>query len=120
MKSTVITRPLCRTCNLRPCAVNYHLKSRVYYRSKCERCWRQHGDQRHLKPRWQSRGYQKKNRCERCGFHNTLSQIFAVYVVDGDLNNTAPNNLRTVCANCQILLSVTGQGWRNADLISDF
>ena len=72
------------------------------------------------KPLWQQSGYQKKQRCERCGFQSRIAQVFAVYVIDGNLRNTTPPNLRTVCANCQIVLSVSGEGWRRADLVSDF
>jgi hypothetical protein len=113
-------RPLCQKCRIRPCAVNYHSDEVVHYRSQCERCWRQKKQLAYSKPLWQLRGYQKKNRCDRCGFSSTVSQAFAVYSVDGDLKNTAPNNLRTVCANCQIILSVSAEGWRNAELVSDF
>lgn len=113
-------RPLCKTCKTRPCAVNYHNGERIHYRSRCERCWKQKRQQSYSKPVWQLRGYQKKNTCERCGYRSNISQVFGVYCVDGDLKNTQPNNLRTVCANCQILLSVSNQGWANAELVSDY
>jgi len=113
-------RPLCKICKTRPCAVNYHSGDRIYYRSRCERCWKQKRQQAYSKPAWQLRGYQKKNTCDRCGYRNNISQVFGVCCVDGDLKNTQPNNLRTVCANCQILMSVSNQSWQNADLISDY
>lgn len=114
------TRPVCTVCRLRPCAINYHRDDRIFYRSKCELCLKDHSVKKLSKPLWQQQGYQKKNRCQRCGFHSNISQVFSVYVVDGNLRNITPPNLRTVCANCQILLSVTGEVWKNVDLISDF
>jgi hypothetical protein len=113
-------RPICQICQLRVCAINYHRAGRIYYRRRCELCVKKHSERRHSQPLWQQRGYEKKRRCERCGFHSDVSQVFAVYVVDGDLRNTTPVNLRTVCANCQIVITVTGLGWRRAELVSDF
>jgi hypothetical protein len=49
-----------------------------------------------------------------------VSQVFGVFCVDGNLSNNNINNLRTVCANCQILLSVSDTGWSKADLFSDY
>jgi hypothetical protein len=113
-------RPLCSHCKLKPCAVNYYRNDRVYYRKKCVRCQQLSQQQAYTKPLWQRQGYQKKNRCDRCGHHSEYSQVFSVYCVDGNLKNTLPTNLRTVCANCQITLSVKGVNWHNAELISDF
>ena len=114
------SRPVCQTCHLRPCAINYHRGDRIYYRRRCELCVKTRSVKRHQRPLWQQQGYEKKHRCERCGFHSTVSQVFAVYVIDGNLRNTLPVNLRTVCANCQIVITVTGLGWRRAELVSDF
>jgi Protein of unknown function (DUF3716) len=100
--------------------VNYYYKGQPYFRKKCHQCSKQASHPVLSQPLWQQQGYQKKKQCDRCGFKSQIFQVMTVYVVDGDLRNTAPNNLRTVCANCQILLSVTGEGWRNAELISDF
>lgn len=113
-------RPVCTVCKLRPCAVNYHKEQTVYYRKRCELCLKKQNEKRLSKPLWQQSGYKKKHKCERCGFHSKVSQIFSVFTVDGNLRNTSPINLRTVCANCQILISVSGESWKNADLTSDF
>ena len=113
-------RPICPACNQRPCAVNYIKEDTTHYRGRCETCQRKGKGIKPREPRWTTAAYKKKPACDRCGFRARLASQLLVYHVDGDLNNTAPNNLRTVCTNCQILLSVTGQGWRNADLISDF
>jgi hypothetical protein len=43
-----------------------------------------------------------------------------VYHIDGNLNNTALSNLKTVCANCQIEVAKEGLGWRQGDLVPDF
>lgn len=113
-------RPLCRLCKVRPCAVNYHKNEQVYYRKFCERCTKIRKQQSYDKPLWQKQGYQKKNRCDRCGYHSEYPQVFSVYCIDGNLKNTLPTNLRTVCANCQITLGVNGVNWLNAELASDF
>jgi hypothetical protein len=107
-------------CRVRACAVNYHKKDRVYYRKFCERCAKFKKKQQYSVPVWQKQGYQKKTHCDRCDYHSEYSQVFSVYCVDGNLKNTLPTNLRTVCANCQITLSVKGVSWANAELISDF
>ena len=44
---------------------------------------------------------------------------FNVYHVDGDRNNCAFTNLKTVCANCQRVLHLEGMRWRQGDLTPD-
>jgi hypothetical protein len=57
--------------------------------------------------------------CDRCGFKARYSAQALVYHVDGDLNNTAQKNLKTVCRNCEVDLAKTDSVWRPGDLQPD-
>jgi len=106
-------RPLC-TCGLHPVAINYYKNKKPYYRSQCGYCLR--GVKA---PRWLKAGYQIKNACDKCGFRSVYKDIFAVFHVDGNLNNCKHSNLKTVCANCQRVLHREGVQWRQGDLVPD-
>ena len=110
-------RPLCK-CGQRPAAINYKKGNRTYYCTLCETCLR--NGINHGIPKWKQRGYEKKNDCEKCGFHSKYSEQFNVFHMDGDLNNCRPSNLKTICANCQRLLQKEGSRWRQGDLRPDF
>jgi hypothetical protein len=110
-------RPLC-TCGERPAAINYRKEGKIYYRKKCERCLRK--GLSHGIPLWRQRGYEKKTACEKCSFKSKYSEVFNVFHIDGDLNNCRPNNLKTICANCQRTLQKEGVKWRQGDLRPDF
>ena len=110
-------RPLC-TCGERPRAVNYKKNGKTYYRKLCEVCMVKgiyHGI-----PRWRRYGYKLKSQCERCGFKSPHPEIFKVFHVDRNLDNCRPRNLKTVCANCLIILSKDKVAWKQGDLVSDF
>jgi hypothetical protein len=110
-------RPLCK-CGKRPAAINYKKDNKTYYRSLCETCLRKgigHGI-----PKWQQRGYEKKDTCEKCGHTSKHQEQFNVYHIDGDLNNCRPNNLKTICANCQRIMQKEGSRWKQGDLTPDF
>ena len=49
----------------------------------------------------------KKPYCERCGFEAEHRCQLDVHHRDGDLENNAPDNLETLCANCHRLLTYT-------------
>ena len=110
-------RPLCE-CGLRPRAVNYHKNGKTFYRRLCEPCLA-HGKY-HGVPKWYRSGYRMKNQCDKCGHKSLHSEVFATFHVDGDLNNCRPSNLKTVCANCQRVLSKEGIKWKQGDLVADF
>ena len=61
----------------------------------------------------------KKSQCDRCGFRARFTSQLLVYHVDGDLNNTALRNLRTVCRNCVEEIARTEITWRAGDLEPD-
>jgi DNA-directed RNA polymerase subunit RPC12/RpoP len=106
-------RPLC-SCGRGPVAINYYKDDVAYYRSVCGACLRG------VKiARWQQAGYKMKNTCDKCGFKSIYKEVFAVFHVDGNLNNCAHTNLKTVCANCQRVLHRDGVRWRQGDLVPD-
>ena len=111
------TRPLCKSCHRRVVAINYVRNGRTHYRRRCEQCSRK---RKPARARWQQAGYKKKPHCEKCGFKSRWQQQFFVYHTDGNLNNVDLTNLRTVCANCQIEIAITGLGWAQGDLVPDF
>ena len=111
-------RPLCKTCNLRPRAVNYKKEKKTYYRSMCEACLT-NGSNAGI-PRWYRAGYKQKDSCDKCGFKSQHKEVFRVFHVDGNLNNCRPTNLKTVCANCAQILSKTDINWKQGDLIADY
>ena len=76
-------RPLCQ-CKQRPAAINYKKGSKTYYRKKCERCLR--NGVNYGIPKWQQRGYEKKNTCEKCNYSSKHQEQFNVFHIDGDLN----------------------------------
>jgi hypothetical protein len=116
-KKGTAMRKLCKECNKRPAAVNYHKEGKTYYRSKCDHCARGLGDG---VPRWKSSGYQLKLKCDKCGYASKYHEQFNVYHIDGNLDNCRHTNLKSVCANCQRLLHVLGLPWKQGDLVPDF
>jgi hypothetical protein len=112
-----MARPLC-ICGHRPAAVNYKKEGRTYYRKKCEVCLH-HGGVAHGFPKWYLDGYKQKDYCEKCGYKSKHKEQFNVFHVDGNQNNSRPNNLKTICANCQRVLHKEGVRWRQGDLVPD-
>lgn len=112
----IIMRPLC-PCGMRPAAINYYKDNKTYYRKLCEVCLK--GGKVIRPPRWKSAGYVKKSVCDKCGFKSPYPEVFAVFHVDGDLNNCKFTNLKTVCANCQRTLHRDGSKWKQGNLTPD-
>ena len=112
-------RPLCPICKRNPVGINYTKNDIIHYRSKCYNCL-QKNKQLIKKMLWELSGYKKKNKCGRCGFISNVPAVFSVYFVDGNMKNTKPNNLITICSNCQILIRFTESLWRPGDIIADF
>ena len=113
-------RKICQICGKKPCAINYKMHGKIYYRSKCDTCCRKKRNLPAPKPRWMLEGYKRKPHCEKCGFKAKYKEQLFVYHIDGDLNNTKQLNLRTVCANCQYEIAREGLGWRQGDLVPDY
>ncbi len=112
-------RPVCLACNQRPRAVAYHKQDRVQYRRMCEHCIKRGRKLRPPEPRWKATGYKKKSTCDRCGFKSKFSAQLLVFHVDGNMNNTATRNLKTVCQNCVVEIAKTDLTWRPGDLEPD-
>lgn len=113
-------RPLCKHCFKRPAAVNYIREGIRYFRSSCASCLRKKDNKKPAIPNWKKAGYKKKIICDRCGFKSSYKEQLFVYYVDGNQNNVAWSNLKTICANCQIEVSIAGLGWSQGDLTPDF
>ena len=113
-------RPLCTNCKTKPRAVAYKKNNKTYWRKLCDTCNRTKSKKKvgGITPLQRS-GYVKANKCELCGFRAQNQIQLDVLFVDGNLRNTNPNNLKTVCANCQRLSGVRRLGWRMGDLVAD-
>lgn len=109
-------RKICGKCNERPAAVNYYKDGKAFYRSMCDHCARGFHSG---KPNWNRHGYKKKLQCDKCGFKSNYTEVFDVVYLDGNATNILPNNLKTVCANCQRILAKDGR-WKQGDLRPDF
>lgn len=114
------TRPLCPACLKNPVAINYIKDGIHHFRARCDSCTRKNKKVKPRQPRWTLTGYKKKPHCEKCGFVSEYKEQLTVYHIDGNLKNTSPTNLKTVCANCQISIAKTGLGWVQGDLVPDF
>jgi ribosomal protein S27AE len=113
-------RKICQICGKKPCAVNYKMHGKTYYRSRCDGCIRKNKNLPIAKPSWFLAGYKKKPQCEKCGFKAKYKEQLFVYYVDGNFNNNNQLNLRTICANCQYEIAREALGWRQGDLVPDF
>ena len=96
------TRPLCIQCKAKPRAYGYRKGTKIYWRRLCDTCNRK-----------------KKSKCEMCGFKAQESLQLDIFFVDGNKNNCAFHNLKTVCANCQRLASIKKLRWKMGDLVAD-
>jgi hypothetical protein len=91
---------MCPTCKQRSCAINCYRNDQVYYRSQCDYCIRKGRRIKPAEPQWKTTGYKKKPTCDRCGFKPRVASQTLVYHTDGNMNNVALHNIRTICLNC--------------------
>jgi len=112
-------RPKCPACNQRLCAVNYQRAGVVHYRTRCDWCIKKARGVPVSEPRWRSAGYRKKTTCDRCGFRSKYAAQLMVYHVDGNLNNNAMRNLKTICQNCSVEVKRLDLTWSAGDLEPD-
>ena len=110
-------RKICNKCGKRPVAVNYYKNGLVFYRSKCDHCSRGRTER---EPLWKRSGYKKKNICEKCGFTSKFQEQFDVYHIDGNLSNCRFPNLKTICANCQKVITKEIIKWKKGSITPDF
>ena len=113
-------RPMCKVCERRPRAINYHRDGITHYRTRCESCIKRGKKQPPPKPRWQQGTYKIKMRCDLCGFKAKYVSQIVVYHVDGNLNHIEPSNLRSICKNCCEAVIRQDLPWRRGDLEPDF
>jgi predicted HNH restriction endonuclease len=89
--------------------MGYRRGKKVYWRSLCDTCIRK-------KKKLRIGGITP---CEVCGFKAQESLQLDIFFVDGNKNNCAFHNLKTVCANCQRLASIRKLRWKIGDLEVD-
>lgn len=92
----VVERGLCKTCGVRPKAINYVKNKKIYYRSKCDVCLTGKNDFK--LPSWKFDGYKKLSVCEHCGFHATYTEQLTVI--------SELKKYKTICLNCQVVVSL--------------
>lgn len=112
-------RPICAACNKNHCAPNYTVNGVRHWRSRCRSCIRSGRKKLPSVPRWQLNGYVKKKTCDLCGFQCSYSSQITVYHIDGNLNNTALSNLRSICLCCVEVVKRRNVIWRRGDLEVD-
>ena len=112
-------RPICQSCNQRPCAVNYYKDGVPHYRRRCETCQRKGKGIAKRKPRWETAGFKKKMSCDKCGFKAKFSAQNLVYHIDGNLNHCEFKNLKNICLNCVEELKRSDLPWKQGDLEPD-
>lgn len=115
----IMLRPICNLCGKNHCAVNYIREGKTHYRSICDECGRK---KKKLKPRkanWTKSSYKKKDTCDLCGFKSLFPTQMTVYHIDGNLENIALTNLRTVCLCCIEVIKRKEVTWRRGDLQVD-
>ena len=113
-------RPICKTCNKNPCAINYIRDKVRHYRSMCDECGRKKTKKKQITPLWEKAGYKKKPVCDICGFKSMYPTQMTVYCIDGNLQNTEFSNLRTVCLNCVEVVKRKEITWKRGDLQVDY
>jgi hypothetical protein len=119
--SNFMDRPVCPICSQSPVAINYHSNGKTRYRKICNSCIRKGKKLKPIPPPWFKSGYRKKPVCEKCGYRAKFPEKqMAVYHLDGNLKNTASMNLKTVCLNCRVEISVGNLPWRESPLTPDF
>lgn len=113
-------RPICESCNKNPRSINYVKEGAYHYRSQCDACRRLRAKLPPRRPKWTSSGYRKKPTCDLCGFKSVYPAQITVFHIDGDLENIALSNLRSVCLNCIEVVKKTKINWRRGDLTVDY
>lgn len=113
-------RPICKLCNKGFCAVNYKRNQVTHYRTICDECGRKKNKLKPRKANWTKSGYKKKTQCDLCGFRSLYSSQMIVYHIDGNLENIALNNLRSICLNCVEVVKRKELLWKKGDLEIDY
>jgi hypothetical protein len=113
-------RPLCPICHGRPVAINCYSGETVYYRKLCDICAKA-GKKHKPVPTWYKTGYRKSHTCDKCGWIAKYPEKqMTVFHIDGNLKNVNQFNLKTVCLNCRVEISLSRLPWKEADIKPDF
>jgi len=112
-------RPMCLSCNQRFRAIAYHTENKTQYRKLCDHCIRRKKKIPLPEALWKRAGYKKKTTCDRCGFKSRYASQLLVYHIDGNMQNTALTNLRTICLNCVEEVKRMDLPWAQGDLQVD-
>ena len=115
-----LQRPICKECNKSYCAINYIRNGKTYYRRICDNCGKKKTKKKPIVPSWEKAGYKKKPHCDLCGFKSLYPSQTTVFHIDGNLNNVAFNNLRTICLNCVEVVKKKEVTWKRGDLTVDY
>ena len=110
---------MCSACQQRAVAINYVRNGKTHYRSRCDTCIKRGRQQKPVQPRWKTTGYEKKMKCDRCGFRARYAAQILVFHVDGNLNHNDSKNLKSVCQNCAVEIARSDLPWRPGDLEPD-
>lgn len=114
-----LLRPICKECNKNYKAINYIRNGITHYRSICDACGTKRKKLKPKKARWTKSSYKKKTTCDLCGFHSIFPTQILVFHIDGDLENIALSNLRSICLNCVEVVKRKEVTWRRGDLQVD-
>jgi hypothetical protein len=114
-----VMRPVCTACNKNPCAPNYYRDGVRHWRTRCSVCVRKGRKQKPQKPRWELDGYKKKMVCDLCRFKAKYASQITVWHINGNLNDSAMTNLRSVCLCCVEEVKRKMFTWRIGDLEAD-
>ena len=112
-------RPLCEACTRNLAAVNYIKDNVRHYRTRCDSCIRKNRKKKPTKARWSKSGYKKKMVCDRCSFRAKSGRQILVFHQDGNLNNCELYNLKSICLNCSVEITVLDLPWKVGDLEAD-
>lgn len=119
--SNNMSRAVCPICLQNPVAINYHSNGKTRYRKICNSCIRKGKSLKPIPPPWFRSGYRKKHVCEKCGYIAKFPEKqMSVFHIDGNLKNTSTLNLKTICLNCRVELSVSKLPWKESPLTPDF
>ena len=113
-------RPICKLCNKNHSAINYKRAGITHYRSICDDCGKKKPKDKAKVSSWVKSGYKKKATCDLCGFKSAYSTQLTVFHIDGDLENNAFTNLRSICLNCIEVVKRKEVNWRRGDLTVDY
>jgi len=99
-------RPKCR-CG-RQTSVNYKKNDKTYYRKFCNKCIA--AKKAPIKSQWELDSYNKKMKCDKCGFKASLP-------VQIEVVNIPTKGYKSICKNCEA--EVLQVGWAFSALEAD-